>query len=149
MYFTSDNGFRALKIMGSTNYTDLVISGVRFEGRNAHRPALGALITVTGGNVKFNDSWISYGMTNPAAYSGAVDQALLQVFGGDVIIDGARYDRAAGVSQDVPFAYVGNGASLEIARVRRGTLGGTWTALPAVRAVYGANVRADTSVRLV
>lgn len=148
MYFTADTGFRALEITGSTKYTDVVLSGARFEGRNAGDPSSGALVTIRGGNVRINDSWVAYGMSNPAAYAGTPDKALIQVLGGDVIIDGMRYDRATGVGQDVPLIYAGPGAVVELSKVRRATKGGAWTALPVVNVDPAATMHADASVRL-
>ena len=133
MYFTADAGWRALLIQGSPNYgPGLTFSGMRIEGRNPNDPSYGALVRVQSSNVMFRDTWIAYAMSNPGAYTDAIDKGVVHVTGGDAIFDGVTYDRAANVGQDVPLFRVEAGAALEVAHVRTCSRGGGWSALPVV-----------------
>lgn len=78
-------------------------SGNRFEGRNENEPSDDALIKITSGDPTFRGCWFAYGMANPTSGKG-----LVHATGGNVLIDGAYTDQAAGVNAPLFYASAGS-----------------------------------------
>ena len=140
IYATARNGDLGIRCTG--NSAGLVFFGGSYEGQNAGDPCYGNVIRVEGGTVKFRDPWIAYGMTNPTA-NGGNSLGMIHVTGGQVLIDGATYERATGVAETVPLVYVSGGE----VRVRNAMRSGSWTGKPRVFHA-GGTVDVDDTVVL-
>lgn len=107
IYLTADRSSGA--VINSTNVGQLVIRGMRYEGRNANTPCHGAVLRVSGNSgYVLRDSWFGYAMSNPAT-NGRNDKGVIHISDGEGLIDTAWYGRATGVSEDVPFIYCEGG----------------------------------------
>lgn len=132
----------ALKIDGAQAM--LRIRDCEFEGRNAAQPCFGALIVAGAGYTQLANSWISFGMSNPAG-NGRNDGGLISVTGGTFEVLNCHTQRANGVSEASPFVYA-SGAGTKV--VIRNIVGEGYTGKPVVRAVNGAVADVDASVQL-
>lgn len=142
IYTTCDPG--AGVIVTGDRTCGLVFQGTRFEGRNAGKPAYGAVIRVEAGSgVTFRDVWSSYGMSNPSA-TGRNDGGIIHVAGGSVLVDGGFYERATGVSENVPFVNVTGGRAIVRNIQAKGFSG-----LPIVQRSGSGSVIADETVQVV
>jgi hypothetical protein len=137
VYVTADNGWRGLWIVG--NGAKLNFYGGEYEGRNASVPCAGTLIRVEGGNVAFFGPWIAYGMSAPTT----TEHGLIEVTGGNVLIDRPTYDRG-NTAETVPLVYVSGGK----VEVRSAAGAGTWVGLPQVHKAVGT-LLSDSSVSAV
>lgn len=148
-YITAEGGPAAMIINGSNNSSGLVfVGGFRAEGRNANSPSFGSVIRINGGINTFDSSWFAYAATNFSGTPRTNEQGAISVFGGNTIIDKPLYARATGVAETVPFIYA-SGANTKVAvRLARGA-GSAWYGKPAVKAVNGAQIDADSSVTFV
>lgn len=150
MFFTCDDQWRAIRVTGTPSFgPGLYMSNMRIEGRNTNDPSEGALVRVQSGHCSLTRCSISYAMTNPTLYSDGPDRGVLHQTGGVFDVDHVTYDRATGVSQDVPFMFTSGGEG-SIEHVRVGAKGGAWTDIPLVQKTptVGAKFTNDASVRL-
>jgi len=137
VYITSVGGWRGLWCRN--NSCKLNFYGGEFEGSNASVPCDGNVIRVDAGNVAFFGPWIAYGMNAPLA----TEHALIEVNGGNVLIDRPCYGRG-NAAETVPMVYIAGGK----AEIRSAAPDGPWTGLPRVRKVGGVLV-SDSSVTLI
>jgi hypothetical protein len=122
VYLTADRASGAR--ISNSNAGQLIIRGMRFEGRNATNPCDGAVLLVDGNSgYTLRDCWFGYGMANPAT-NGRVDRGVIHITNGKGVIDGAWYGRADGVSEDVPFIYC-SGGTVRVQNVMT-QMGQTW-----------------------
>jgi hypothetical protein len=149
VYATCDQ-HSGLLVAGSND--EIEMSDCRWEGRNANTPCFGANIRVDQSQFTLSNSWVSYGMTNPAA-TGRDDAGLIHACNGAVVeLDSITTRRAAAMaeySQSNPngvFAYA-TGAGTRL--ILRNIIGRGYTGKPVVRVVNGATVDADSSVTVV
>lgn len=138
IYATAENNWRAIKVTGNTQ--SLNFFGTIFEGRNAATPCVGTVLRIEGGNVNVFGPWLAYAMSAPDAGENGV----IQVTGGDVLIDGPMYERATGVPETVPLLYQ-SGGRVEI-RSAKGA--GSWSGRPRVTTVGGTLIN-DSSVTVI
>jgi len=123
----------------------LRIRDCEFEGMNANSPCAGALIVSTDSYVQLTDSWVSFGMANPAA-TGRGDGGLISVSSGRFEVLNCHTQRAAGVPETSPFVYAtGQGTRVVV----RNAFGEGYAGKPVVRVVNGATADVDASVTLV
>lgn len=94
----------------------LVLNGVRSEGRNANSPTAGTCIRIN-------------------------DNGIIQVAVGTVLIDGAWYSRASTVAESVPFLNVTGGNM----RIKNTMPMGTWTGKPIAHQSAAGLIAADDS----
>lgn len=132
-YITADQNFRALRIRGSG---DIDIDGGVYEGFKDTDPTLGTAIRIEGGYTTIRAPRFAYAMRAPLAS----EHGVIEVTGGRVLIDGAKYEPGA-TSRTVPFVYVAGG--LVMVRSAMGMGGFS----PVVRRV-GGTVQVDSSVIL-
>lgn len=99
-YITADQNFRPMRIRGG----DVAVQGGVYEGYKDNDPTLGNLIRIEGGLVTVRDVRLAYGMRNPLAS----EHGLIEVTGGTVLIDGAKYDRGS-TAATVPLVYQSGG----------------------------------------
>ena len=139
--YVSAEGHSAARWTGGSDRT--VVSGGRFEGRNAGAPCKGALIRIEGSDVTLRDCWLAYAMAAPSA-TGRNDAGVVHVTGGSVLLDGIDYERASGVAESVPLLYASGG------RVRvRNVNGRGFSGKPVVRQAKAGLIDADSSVTVV
>ncbi len=141
IYCTARNGDLGIRCSG--NSPGLCFFGGSYEGQNADDPCYGNVIRVEGGTVRFRDPWIAFGMTNPTA-NGGNSQGMIHVTGGQVLIDGATYERATGVAETVPLVYV-SGGEVRVHNIMRS---GSWTGKPRVLHA-GGTLDADDTVTVI
>ena len=118
-----------------------------WEGRNAGQPCYGSLIRMSAGNAMLRESRLAFAMAAPASQTGHTDVGVINVTGGQLIVDGCTYERATGVAETVPFIYA-SGTTTRV-RVRNIMPIGTWTGLPVVRQLTAGLIDADNSVTVV
>jgi len=148
MFITGEQIPAAVRVTGSATTGGLIFSGTRMEGRNSGAPSYGSVVRVEGGHVTFRDCWISYGYANPGSSGRSNEGGVVSVLGGRVLFDACFYSRA--VAETVPWLYA-SGGSTQI-RVRNAQVahdGGSFTGLPRVRAVNGADANVDDTVTLI
>lgn len=104
VYITAMNGWKGIKISGSSSFGKLNFFGGEFEGQNDGDPCHGTLIRVEGGGVAFFGIWTAYAMRSPDSASHGV----IEVTGGNVFIERPTYSRGS-TSNTVPFVYVSGG----------------------------------------
>lgn len=94
MYLTAWNGWRALEIVGGNdgNGLGLTVRDCVIEGRNAGSPGPGHQVRIEGGQVIFRDNTVNYGMASPG--SAGVNTGLIEMAGGQMLIDGLHSDPA-------------------------------------------------------
>lgn len=138
IYFTSQGGWRSLRIRGNNTESDLHIYGLITEGRNASTPCHGNVLAIEGGNVVLHGIWAGFGMTAPTTLGGG-NNGMIQVSGNArVAILGGSYQRATGVAETVPYLHAsGAGTKVTVLGV---TGSGTWTGKPRYQAVSGATI---------
>lgn len=138
VYATARYGWRGILVSG--NADGLTFYGARAEGRNAGSACHGSVMRIEGGAVTLRDAWIAYGMGDPSSFGGG-NNGMIQVTGGQVLLDGLRYSRATGVAETVPLVYA-TGGVVEARTVHKR---GTWSGNPRIQATGGATVYADTN----
>jgi hypothetical protein len=140
IYITTENtNWRGVKVTGSGQ--KLNFFGSIFEGRNAGLPCVGTVLRIEGSNVSLYGPWFAYAMSAPDAGENGV----IQVTGGDVLVDSPAYERATGVAETVPLLYQ-SGGRVHIRNVQKS---GTWSGLPRVQTVGGTLVATDGTWTLV
>jgi hypothetical protein len=149
-YITAESGWRALKVTG--NGSGLSFWGSTFEGRNAGTPCPGALVRWEAGTVgSMYGCWFAYGMTAPTI-NGGDNNGIIDVRGGDVLIDRPYYDRANGVAETVPLIYVGAGADVTArvaGRIHGAVSPNPWTGRPRIQIAAGGTATYDSTFTLV
>ena len=138
IYATARYGWRGIRVTG--NADGLTFYGPRAEGRNAGSPCHGSVIRIEGGAVTIRDGWIAYGMGSPSSFGGG-NNGMIQITGGQVLLDGLRYSRATGVAETVPLVYASGG----VVEARTVHKRGTWSGNPRIQATGSATVYADTN----
>jgi len=117
IYVTADNGWRGMKVNGSSQHgRGVAVTGAIIEGRNATDPCEGNLIRVEGGAIAFRDVQVDCGMTNP----GPTEHGMVEILGTDsqVILDGMTFTHAAGVANTVPCVYASGQPRQVTVRIR-------------------------------
>jgi len=142
-FYVTAEKHSALRIDGTQSM--LRIRDCEFEGRNAGAPCYGALIVAANGYTQLSNSWIAYGMSNPAL-NGRSDGGLISVTGGTFEVVNCHTQRATGVAETSPFVYA-SGAGTKV--IVRNIVGEGYAGKPVVRAINGAVADVDASVQLV
>lgn len=139
VYLTANNGWRGLKISEAST-AGLILNGGWYEGQNDGDPSYGNLIRIEGGLVSIRDPWLAYGMSSPDA----TEHGIVEVTGGNVLLDRPIYRRKGTVAETVPLAYC-SGGKLEVRSAAADTVFNAWTGLPRVQNAGGTLVN-DSSV---
>lgn len=148
-FVTAEQEPAALRVTGSNSGgTDLIFSGMRFEGRNASSPSYGSVIHVEGGKVTFRDCWTGYANTAPGSAGKSGSLGAITVTGGEALFDNCTYAIPTGETVDDPWIGASGASTKVIVRnMRTADDGVAWSgALPKVHAASGATIDADGSV---
>lgn len=158
LYITAEGPWAGIRVSGpgfnSTGNNQggpLNFFGLRLEGRNSGQASNGSLFRQEGGIVILRDSWISYGMVNPATPGHSpTDAGIIHHSGGTLQVEGCTYDRASTVGETTPFVYTSSTGDCIVRGIMRASKGGTWTGRPRVqRAGTPENRITDSTVTLV
>jgi hypothetical protein len=143
VYITADDNWRALQLSGSTtNQQGTRLTGWVIEGRNTADPSVGALVKVSGGNWSMRGVCLNYAMSSPSTYTDATDRGYVHMTSGALFLDDISVDRATGVADTVPVAFI-SGGELAVSRFSRGTRGGSWTGRPVIQQTTSGLVAAS------
>lgn len=127
IYLTALNGWRGLKIMGSSGNGLFLYGGVyegyKGTGTTLSGPAPGSLIRIEGGSGAFYGPNIGQGMNKPDA----AERGLVHMTGGEWMISGATFFRG-GMAETVPCIYQTGGRLAVLGATRRQNE--TWTKRP-------------------
>lgn len=142
IYLTAEGAWNGVRVTGNDQNMPVWITGAKIEGRNAGRPCHGSLVRVEGGALTLRDTWLGYAMAYPSFPGHSPqDAGVVHQSGGQVLLGGVTYDRAAGVPESVPLLY-SSGGEAHVQHVFRGTKGGVWANRPRVT----GNVTHDSTV---
>ena len=143
IYCTAEQGWRGIKVSG--NGAGLNFFGTSFEGHLNSAPCHGATLRWEGSAGAVFGGWFAYGMTAPTTLGGD-NNGMIDVRGGNLLIDRPYYTRANGVAESVPLIYAAGGSTRVVAREVAAL--GTWTGKPVIQVVSGATVVADSTFTL-
>lgn len=139
VYATCNNGWRGLRVRGAGS-NGVQLDGGAYEGMNAATPCDGNVIRVEGGMVSIRDCWVAYAMNAPSSENGVIE-----VTGGEVLIDGVKYGRG-NLAETVPLVYASGTSDVYIRSCMPDKANATWTGRPRVQdATTGAFI-VDASV---
>ena len=119
------------------------IRDCELEGKNAGDPCFSPVVVIEGGHVRLRDNWVSYGGTNTALSNYANAASAIQVYGGDVLVDGNLSFRANTLTDNDP-VYGVSGGTLRIRDAGPLASG----AKPVARRTGSGVLDADSSVRV-
>jgi hypothetical protein len=156
LYVTARGAWGAIKVDGptnlnngsSSNFGTVWISQSVIEGQNPvysagnTYPAYGSLVQVTGGRLSLSQSWLAYGMYDPA--NGGNGAAIVDVTNGNLQMYDVVYDRAAAVDESVPLVSASGSSKVRVRDVDYASRGGAWVGKPRVRAAGGSLTYDDT-----
>lgn len=140
LYITASGPWTAIKIDGpgyaSTSSSfggPAVFQGLQIEGQNIGNPSNGALVRQNGGIARFRDCNFSSAMASPTSPGRTpADAGVIHHADGQLVVDGASYNRATGVAETVPFVYTASAGKCLVSGIQPIFWGGTWTGLPRV-----------------
>jgi hypothetical protein len=134
MYITCGAAWRGLNIKDWTS--SITIFGGSFEGYHASTSCNGSVIKVDNGMVDIRSPWVAYGMVSPDPG----ESGIIQVNGGNVVIDRPTYDRG-NTALSVPLMYVTGGKAV----IRDAVVLGSTVQIPVVSS-SGGTLLHDSSV---
>lgn len=133
----------AILVRSALNRGLIRIRDCELEGKNAGDPCFAPVVVVEGGHVRIRDCWMAYGGTNTGQSNYANAASSLQVYGGDVLVDGNLSFRANAMTDNDP-VYGVSGGTLHIRDAGPLTSG----VKPIARRTGSGVLDADSSVRV-
>jgi len=154
LYITCEGNWGGIRVsgpaynVGASNAGYVNIYSAKIEGRNQNAPCNGANVLIDGGMAFFDHCWFGYGMANPGNMGHTpTDAGIIHQKGGVVDLNRCVYDRTASQAETVPLGYSAGGL-FDVAKIRVGSKGGTWSGLPRIQGA-GGTVSGDSTVTII